>query len=264
MKIEKLNDNQIRCTLSKEDLISRQIKLSELAYGSDKAKNLFRDMMSQAYDEVGFEANDIPLVIEAIPVPNEGIVLQITKVDDPEELDTRFAKFSPFAADQHRADHEEHSDNLKSAADILDLFKKIGEEMIGAAQDNTSTTAAESSDQKVHEKSDQSSAKEPLSPDMDLTRIFRFRRMADVCRFAAVTSEFYDSPNTLYKDPVSGCFYLSLTKGKASPETYNRVCNIAIEYGETVPVPGTSLSYYDEHFKLMVKKHAVQSLAALD
>ena len=40
MKIEKLNENQIRCTLNKDDLAKRQIKLSELAYGSDKAKRL--------------------------------------------------------------------------------------------------------------------------------------------------------------------------------------------------------------------------------
>ena len=38
MKIEKLNDNQIRCTLTKDDLADRQIKLSELAYGSEKQK----------------------------------------------------------------------------------------------------------------------------------------------------------------------------------------------------------------------------------
>ncbi len=261
MKIEKLNDNQIRCTLSKEDLISRQIKLSELAYGSDKAKSLFRDMMSQAYDEVGFEANDIPLVIEAIPVPNEGIVLQITKVDDPEELDTRFAKFSPFSAEQPADDANDHNDHLKSAADILDLFKKIGEEIAG-----TSESGNENIDTQPEIKSEAKSepSANSLSPDTDLTRIFRFKRMADVCRFAAVTTAFYNSPNTLYKDPVMGDFYLSLTKGKATPETYNRVCNIAIEYGETVPVPGTSLSYYDEHFKLMVKRHAIQSLAQLD
>ena len=42
MKIEKINDRQIRCTLTKEDLASREIKLSELAYGSDKAKALFQ------------------------------------------------------------------------------------------------------------------------------------------------------------------------------------------------------------------------------
>ena len=42
MKLEKLNDNQIRCTLTKDDLADRQIKLSELAYGSEKAKMLFK------------------------------------------------------------------------------------------------------------------------------------------------------------------------------------------------------------------------------
>ena len=67
MKIEKINDNQIKCTLNKSDLASRQIKLSELAYGTEKAKSLFRDMMQQASMEFGFEAEDIPLMIEAIP-----------------------------------------------------------------------------------------------------------------------------------------------------------------------------------------------------
>ena len=68
MKIEKVNDHQIRCTLTKEDLADREIKLSELAYGTDKAKDLFRDMMQQASFEFGFEAEDIPLMIEAIPL----------------------------------------------------------------------------------------------------------------------------------------------------------------------------------------------------
>ena len=90
MKIEKVNDHQIRCTLTREDLADRELKLSELAYGTEKAKDLFRDMMQQASFEFGFEADDIPLMIEAIPLSSECIVLIITKVEDPEELDTRF------------------------------------------------------------------------------------------------------------------------------------------------------------------------------
>ena len=41
MKIEKINDSQIRCTLTSADLASREIKLSELAYGTEKAKKSF-------------------------------------------------------------------------------------------------------------------------------------------------------------------------------------------------------------------------------
>ena len=64
MKIEKVNDHQIRCTLTREDLAVRQLKISELAYGTDKAKQLFHDMMQQASFEFGFEAEDIPLMMK--------------------------------------------------------------------------------------------------------------------------------------------------------------------------------------------------------
>lgn len=93
MRIERISDNQIRCTLSKRDLSERQLKISELAYGSDKAKELFRDMMEQANMDFGFDADDIPLMIEAIPTSKESIVLVITKVEDPEELEEKFSKF---------------------------------------------------------------------------------------------------------------------------------------------------------------------------
>ena len=55
MKIEKINENQIRCTLTRQDLEDHQIRLSELAYGTEKAKELFRDMIQQARIQVGFE-----------------------------------------------------------------------------------------------------------------------------------------------------------------------------------------------------------------
>lgn len=110
MKIEKLSDNQIRCTLNKSDLASRQLKISELAYGSEKAKDLFRDMMQQASYELGFEAEDIPLMIEAIPVSTDCIVLVITKVEDPEELDTRFSKFAPALSNDEDDDEYEDDD----------------------------------------------------------------------------------------------------------------------------------------------------------
>ena len=114
MKIEKVNENQIRCTLSKKDLADRQIKLSELAYGSEKAKGLFRDMIEQANYEFGFEADDIPLMIEAIPLSGDNIILQITKVEYPEELDTRFSKFTEAG---------EEEEELLSESSILPEFQ---------------------------------------------------------------------------------------------------------------------------------------------
>lgn len=96
MKIERLNDNQIRCTLSRSDLASREMEISELAYGTEKARDLFQEMMEQASIEFGFDAKDTPLVVEAIPLSGESLMLIITKVDNPEEMDPRFAKFAPM------------------------------------------------------------------------------------------------------------------------------------------------------------------------
>lgn len=94
MKIEQVSENQIKCTLNRSDLASRQIKISELAYGSEKTKDLFQDMMDQAYSQFGFETSDLPLMIEAIPVSMDCIILMITRVDEPDEVEEDFSEQS--------------------------------------------------------------------------------------------------------------------------------------------------------------------------
>ena len=94
MRIEKINDRQIRCTLNQQDLSDREIGIAELAYGTAKAKALFRDLMQQASYEFGFDADDLPLMIEAIPLLPEALILVMTKIEEPDELDTRFSSFT--------------------------------------------------------------------------------------------------------------------------------------------------------------------------
>ena len=127
MKIEKLNDNQIRCTLTRADLAARHLQLSELAYGTEKAKSLFRDMMQQAAFEFGFEAEDLPLMIEAIPASADSIVLVITKVEDPEELDTRFSKFAPSPGSEWDSPKKDVINKLEGADTLLELLDKVKE-----------------------------------------------------------------------------------------------------------------------------------------
>ena len=127
MKIERLSENSIRCTLNRADLNSRELKISELAYGTEKAKSLFKDMIAQASFECGFEAEDIPLMIEAIPVSPDCIVLVITKVEDPEELDTRFSKFAPSDDDDDYADMLDSDDDMHDIDDGSSLLNRINE-----------------------------------------------------------------------------------------------------------------------------------------
>ena len=64
MKIERLSENQIRCTLYKADLADKELLLTELAYGTDKAKELHDDYdrISQEMSEryyIGFSETEI-------------------------------------------------------------------------------------------------------------------------------------------------------------------------------------------------------------
>ena len=84
-------------------------------------------MMQQAAFEFGFEADDIPLMIEAIPSSSDSIVLIITKVEDPEELDTRFSKFAPSPFDDTDTSKKAVPDKLEGAEEFLQLLNKVKE-----------------------------------------------------------------------------------------------------------------------------------------
>lgn len=243
MKIEKLNDNQIRCTLTRSDLADRQLKLSELAYGTEKAKSLFHDMMQQASFEFGFEADDMPLMIEAIPASADSIVLIITKVDDPEELDTRFSKFAPSSLGEYGEKKKDALDKLEGAEEFLDLLNKVKEA--------------------VAEHPEHTEKKENTNTKKTGLRLFSFATVDNVIHAAHLLSEMYSGSNTLYKDENQDLYILALMQSDHSTNEFNKICNMLTEYGVLEKASGASLAYLEEHCKVIISNTAVQQLAKI-
>lgn len=268
MRIEKVNENQIRCTLTKEDLVNRKIKISELAYGSDKAKTLFKDMMQQASFEFGFEAENIPLMIEAIPVSSECIVLIITKVDDPEELDTRFSKFSPSVHSEASNPISDLIENLsESADDVLDLFKKLQSIQPASSNEETSSPSEMSDeDAKALAKSSfKSQIKQKIkdaSDTMAMVRIYGFDDLNILIKLSKIITNFYHGSNSLFKDQNNG-YLLSISKSDHSPQDFNRVCNILAEYGNCIKSVSGSDAYLAEHHDPIIRENALETLSQL-
>ena len=147
MKIEKINDRQIRCVLTKEDLETRKIRLSELVCGGEKARGLLRDMVIRAARELNFSFNNNPLMIEAVPSGKDQLVLIITRVDDPKELDSRFKQFSGLGEKAKKDPGKKESDqgaslSLSGADDILNLLRKFTKRL----EEGRSVLAKEKSD----------------------------------------------------------------------------------------------------------------------
>ena len=246
MKIEKINDNQIRCTLTREDLENHQIRISELAYGTEKAKKLFRDMMQQAAFEFGFEAEDIPLMIEAIPSA-DSIVLIITKVEDPEELDTRFSKFAPSSIAD--AKKKNTPGKLEGAEGLLDLLGKV-QESFEAQAAQTPKAASETSDDNTDKKDSGNNI-----------RLFSFPVMENVLKAAHLLAPMYHGSNTLYKDDQEEMYLLALAQSDHSTADFNRICNMLSEYGALESASGATFAFLEEHCETFLSGNAVQQLA---
>ena len=263
MKIEKISENQIRCTLTREDLADRQMKLSELAYGTEKAKSLFREMMQQAAYECGFEAEDIPLMIEAIPLSSDTIILIITKVEYPEELDTRFSQFSQGSDSDEPLRYSEGESPFEAvgADDILDFFRRIQEERKKAEESAGSDTAAPSRRKVRKPESVAQSEDEPIV--LDITKLFVFNQLDEVSRLAHVLKGFYNGCNVLYKNVSTKKYYLVVRKSQHTPEEFNKVCNILSEYAKQEKYTSAVEAYFEEHYETLLRENALQVLGEL-
>lgn len=262
MRIEKVNENQIRCVLTREDLADRQIKLSELAYGSEKAKTLFREMIQQANYEVGFEVDDVPLMVEAIPVSAESIILVITKVEYPEELDTRFSKFTEADEDTFTEDSQANGlpEEKFKATDVIEFFDKLRREAKKLKDEDAKKEQETATSEKAPEEKKETA---PVVIESDITKMFEFKNLDQVERLAHVLNGFYDGVNSLYKDEVKGRYYLLVHKSDLSPEVFNKVCNIISEYAFQRNYNSAKGAHFEEHCKGIIKGNALSVLASL-
>ena len=244
MKIEKLNDNQIRCTLTHADLADRQIKISELVCGGEKAKSLFHDMMQRAHSEFGFEAEDMPLMIEAVPASSDSIVLIITKCDDPEQLEHRFSKFGASMSD---LDNKKHHmlDKLEGAEEILDLLNKVKD------------AVAETAKQAVEQTENKEDANLPK------IRLFSFSTLDCVIQACRLLSDMYQGANTLYKDTPNDIYVLAMAQSEHTANEFNKICNMLSEYGCLEKASPAVLAYLEEHCEVIVSEHAIQQLSTI-
>lgn len=220
MRIEKVNDTQIRVTLSHSDLNPRDIKISELAYGSKKAQKLFRDMMTQAYEEFGFETENIPLMIEAVPLSRESIMIVVTKIEDPAQIDDRLGALG------ERPTHR----TFKSQDDEIDTHKE-----------KPSTVKA--------------NTKQPKN----LILIYSFSSLDQLTDAGHRINPIYCGMNSLYKQDDK-TYFLVLHPNFMHKTTQTQLESVLDEFGNRHISSSLGERYLMEHSTLLIKDKAVEVL----
>lgn len=286
MKIERINENTIKCTLNKNDLAARDLAVSDFTYGSEKTNLLFQEMTSAVSQKFGFQANDASLSIEAIPISDESIEIIISKVDDPEELDTRFSKFTPTPDDVEEAIQEsieQNGNDINKANELLNLLSSFHDALAGiAASSKGSHGTGPGRGSRITSPNMTSSSPEapdgllspevPLFPDaiteteppiappptQEVFMTFSFLKIDDVIELSCILKDRYHGESALYQKDRQ--FFLLISSKDHQPQEFNQICNIICEYGHHAKYSRYSKLFLDEYCELLIENNALESL----
>ena len=79
MKIEKLDENQLKITLDKNDLQSRNIDARSFMYNTPESQDLFWDVIKEAESRFGFSVEESMIYVEAHMNPSGTFTIIVTK-----------------------------------------------------------------------------------------------------------------------------------------------------------------------------------------
>lgn len=260
LKIEKINDRQIRFILSEDDLASRQIKLSELAYGTDKAKELFQEMMQEAATKCGFDVSNSPLMIEAVPMRGGYIVLIVTKMENPEELDSRFSSFSP-------AVQNTFSTNPQNEGQAQSAFEQVFHSLIPNAdssqeRNNAAKAAGESNEMAQKRAAAAQETMQEYRRFSLLHRLYLFPSMDNLLNACAEVGDQYKGESSLYKEDDVYSLFLTMKDAQTVQSMQNVLARLS-EYGNAAPITSAKEQYLVEHGHILIKEDALKTLAHL-
>ncbi len=177
------------------------------------------------------------------------IVLIVTKVDNPEELDTRFSSFAPSVGSS-----ENSADSLPGSFEQLlhsiTGTHKTGEEA-GPAQDTA--PAGQTSDE----------MKEAMRKFRDYAlcnRLYSFESMDRVMEAASRVSSSYTGESILFGRTGE---YLLLLKMKdvAEVSAMQHVLAAVSEYASMLPITYARQQYLEEHGNVLISSNALAQLA---
>ena len=219
-------------------------------------------MMTKASNEVGFNADNTPIMIEAIPLSSDSIKLIISKVPDPEELDTRFSRFTQNPAAKKDGDNWLNrltAALLEGAEGLVGQLQKLNDEAkkpeAGAAKEVPAASESASG-------TDQAGPADQAHRRSDDYRAFSFDDM-DAAINACKAATAFTGESMLYRNPFNGQYVLIVECADAGNENFSRACNVIAEYGRMLRTVQNTLSYYEEHYKPIVKSDAIHKLAQI-
>lgn len=221
MRIERIDENTVKCFVSNEELKKNHLDYQDFLTQTDKAKQLVKQIMRRAEEEVGYKPPQIAFDMQIMVLPDCGLVLTLS------EKEPGFEKGNPIA---------------DCISDIKKMFEKFKNESANHAPEHKNTDGAQT-----------------LIPDTKPENaLIMFDSLAKVMDYAALMPASLRVESSLFKK--EDMFYLLISKGGASYERFSRACLQSLEFGALYAAEESRILAVKEHAELLIPEKAIRHL----
>jgi adapter protein MecA 1/2 len=246
MQLEKKDDKNLYCYITGDDFLALNITPNTLAYGSNSYRKLLSAIMTRANEECSFTANDHPLLVEAVPLDNGEFFIQISAIEEAEELDPRFAQFAPGIFDDFDPEEDDAPDDEAMTSDNGYPLDEASEKI---SFPEIPEMPAFSGGKHVQ--------KTPLKGTIYC--FSTYEALLSALRSVGEAQQFMQLRSSLYYHPGKKKYYIVLGSHRNTPGVRALLAAFC-EHANTQPLTSTAQAWLAEHARCIIRTHAIPRL----
>lgn len=259
MDFQRIDKNTVQCRMTEEEMNEYGFDIEDFFTNQEKSREFLEQIVERAEEEVGYEVESGMISMQLMRMPDNS--LTITFSDRGEDgIQNMLHHIQNLAGmiDESSVDaimnglnHElqsDKSDSEKSDVHISENIDRLNKEKLTEEEKKLAFRKhLKEIDKKNRDKANAS-------------KIYRFKSFHDLEAFASTIHFEKPVSSRLYKDDVSGDYYLLVKKGKLKYEEYRYLCQHLLEFAELCSQQPFAEQYCKEHYECLISKHALKVL----
>ncbi|WP_313131121.1 adaptor protein MecA [Anaerocolumna sp.] len=217
MKFSRVDKDTVRCIITEEDMKEYGLNIEDFFNDKGKSREFLESIVEQAEKEVGYRVKNGVLAIQIMPLPQNSLAITFSENGSKNFMDI--------------------FEHIKDVGEVSGEFKNIDINQPVKAQSKS--------------KSKGKGKKQPI------LNIYKFESLKNVEQYCCAITIDKVFTSKLYKDEKDNSYYLIINKGRLAAETYETVCDRALEFAVYVSDSFIYAAHCEEHYTCLIKKKAI-------
>lgn len=244
MKIKRINDNTISCTITPEDLKANGFELDDFFDRKKEAVEFIRQTVAQIAISENFDLQGELTTMRVSVLPDHSLNLLITREDSKEGASREVRRLARSIFDSivsKAAEKKEHEESGQEDSPSDSLMKSL-------LSENAEEQESAGDEKKAENKM-------PLVRDAYMFSFYSVREAMDCVKIFAGAGPVESSFYYLREDDT---YFLIVRRTKETPVGFERCVLSANEFGELVTSEEQYIAFVTEHGVCIAKEHAIE------